>query len=173
MLDYLCSGITSVQYKRLCELADFRVLTDHFRVQSSLAFSAIIKVLANESVELSLLDKVEVSKDRNNQSNGITVTNDVRHHCKKNSYHTDHIPLGMTTNKVINMQHITKLQERSTQKHEAIGCESMYTDFKKRHIKVYLHAQDRHFSVNKAISDKGNIQNCNERWHAIKPAAKE
>lgn len=61
MLAYLCSGIISVQYEKLCEFADFGVWTDRFRVQS-LTFSAFIEVLARDSIELALLDEVQMSK---------------------------------------------------------------------------------------------------------------
>ncbi len=46
MLAYLCSGATQMQYERLSEFSEFGTLTEHFRVQSAIAFSAIISVLA-------------------------------------------------------------------------------------------------------------------------------
>ena len=44
--------------------------------------------------------------------------------------------LGHYTNKVVDIQHITKEQECSTQKHETVGCERMYEEFIKKAIKV-------------------------------------
>ena len=82
--------------------------------------------------------------------------------------YTDHVALGANTHKVINMQHITRDEERSTQKHETVGCELMYNEFDKRGIKVNLHIHDRNMSVNKAIKSKEYVTNCNERWHATK-----
>ncbi|KAH3711129.1 hypothetical protein DPMN_070629 [Dreissena polymorpha] len=166
MLAYLCSGITNIQYERFSEFGDIGVLSHRFRLRSSLTFSAVISVLCKESVQFALQDEVQLAKDK--QESGISIMTDARHHCRKNSYHTDHVALGMYSHKVVNIQHITKTQDSCTQRHETIGCEDMYRDFKRQNINVNIHSHDRNQSVNKSIRNKDNVQNCNERWHAAK-----
>ena len=99
---------------------------------------------------------------------GISIMIDARHHCRKTSWHTDHVALGCNTHKVINVQHLTKDQEKSTQSHETVGCELMYSDFDKRGVKVKVHVHDRNMSVNKTIKARETVSNCNERCHATK-----
>lgn len=167
MSAYLCSGMTQVQYERLSEFADFGIMSEHFRNKSAVTFSAIIEVLAKESVHFALFDECQISKEK--KEDGITIMTDARHHCRKNSYHTDHVALGQHTHKVINIQHITKQQDRCTQRHENIGCNQMYDDFERKGVKINIHSHDRNMSVNKTIRTKDTVKNCNERWHATKP----
>ena len=167
MLAYICSGIKQIEYERFSDFLESGTLTDYFRIQAAMAFSAILSVLTRESIQFALLDEIQASKDKG--QNGISIMTDARHQCRKNSYHTDHVALGQYTHKVINMQHIDKEQERCTQKHETIGCEQMYEDFKRQDITVSVHSRDRNLSVNKVIRGKDGVQNCNERWHATKP----
>ena len=47
-------------------------------------------------------------------------------HVEKNSLHSDHIAIGQKTHKILDVQHITKTEETSSQKHEALGCRKMY-----------------------------------------------
>lgn len=167
MLAYLCSGMNQVEYERFSDFLETGILTDHFRIQSSFTFSAIINVLADESVHYALLDEIQMSKEKGD--NGISIMTDARHQCRKNSFHTDHVALGQYTHKVINIQHINKEEDRCTQRHETIGCEKMYEDFQRQGVAVNIHAHDRNLSVNKSIKAKENVKNCNERWHAAKP----
>lgn len=170
MMAYLCSGMNQIAYERFSEFADIGILSEYFRTKSSTQFSAIISVIARESVQFALFDEVQMAKDKG--ESGITIMRDARHHCRKNSYHTDHVTIGQHSHKVVNIQHINKIQEPSTQKHEKIGCEQMYADFEKQGISVYIHSHDRNLSVNKTIRTKDNVRNCNERWHAAKPVTR-
>ncbi|MEW8546818.1 MAG: hypothetical protein AB2693_25165 [Candidatus Thiodiazotropha sp.] len=167
MLAYLCSGMNQIEYDRFCDFSQYGILTDYFRIQAVFTFSAIISVLAKESIYYALLDEIDESKDK--KEDGISIMTDARHQCRKNSYHTDHVALGLHTHKVVNIQHIDKEQERSTQRHETLGCEKMYEDFERQNVKVNIHVHDRNMSVNKSIKAKDNVRNCNERWHATKP----
>lgn len=71
----------------------------------------------------------EMALTTEEKDEGISIMTDARHHCRKNSFHTDHVALGHYTHKVLNIQHITKQHEKSTQKHETVGCERMYEEF--------------------------------------------
>ena len=171
MLAYLCSGITQIQYERFSDFAEYGILTEHFRLKSALTCSAVIEVLAEQSISFALSDECHATKDRG--EDGISIMTDARHQCRKNSYHTDHVTLGQHTHKVVNLQHITKTQEPCTQKHETIGCSQMYEQFDRRNIKINVHAHDRNMSVNKTVRTRNDgVKNCNERWHATKPLTK-
>ena len=167
MLAYICSGMKQIEYERFSEFLESGILTDYFRIQAAMTFSAVISVLTRESIHYAMLDEIQASKDKG--QTGISVMTDARHQCRKNSFHTDHVAIGQYTHKVINMQHIDKQQERCTQKHETIGCEQMYDDFERHGISVNVHSHDRNLSVNKVIRTKNGVKNCNERWHATKP----
>lgn len=73
------------------------------------------------------------------------------------------------THKIVNIQHMTKDEDRITQRHETVDCERMYLAFQRKNVTVSVHTHDRNTSVNKAIRTKGNVKNRNERWHATKP----
>lgn len=170
MLAYLCSGMNQIQYERFSEFSNTGTLTEHFRVQSALTFSAVIAVVARESIQFALFDEIQISKE--NKEDGISIMTDARHQCRKNSFHTDHVALGCNTHKVVDLQHVNKYEERSTQKHEVIGCEKMYEEFGRKNVKINVHTHDRNVSVNKVIRTKNTVKNCNERWHAAKAITK-
>ncbi|MEW8544680.1 MAG: hypothetical protein AB2693_14230 [Candidatus Thiodiazotropha sp.] len=162
-LGQLCSGMAASQYERFCDFLDIGVATKHFRQKTAITMSNVIGLVTRQSVQNALVEEVASSSE-----NKISIMTDARHHCRKNSFHTDHVALGATTHKVINMQHITKDQEKSTQKHETVGCERMYAEFDKKGINVKVHIHDRNMSVNKTVKGRESVANCNERWHATK-----
>lgn len=61
---------------------------------------------------------------------------DARHACRKNSHHSDVVAIGQATRKVINIQHVTKADDKSTQRHEVLGTSRVYEEFKKKNIQV-------------------------------------
>ena len=162
-LGQLCSGMSASQYERFCEFVDIGTVTQHFRDSAAITVSNVIGLITRQSVQNALAEEISTSG-----VDDISIMTDARHHCRKNSYHTDHAALGTNTHKVINMQHITRDEERSTQKHETVGCELMNNEFDKKRIKVNVHIHDRNMSVNKAFKSKEYVTNCNERWHATK-----
>ena len=93
---------------------------------------------------------------------------DARHACRKNSLHSDHIAIGQKTHKILDVQHITKTEETSSQKHEALGCRKMYEEFDRLGIEIKDHAHDRNSSVNKQIKDRPGTTNSNDAWHGAK-----
>ena len=170
MMAYLCSGMIQVQYERFSEFSNTGTLSLRFMSQAALTFSAVIDVVARESIQFALFDEIQSSKDKH--EDGISIMTDARHQCRKNSFHTSHVAIGQHTHKVVNIQHINKLEERSTQRHEIVGCEKMYGEFGQQNVKVNVHAHDRNTSINKIIKEKDSVKNCNERWHAAKPITK-
>ena len=84
MLAYLSSGMNQIQYDRFSDFTEARILTEHFRVQSAMTFSAVISVLARESVQYALLDEIQLSKEKG--QSGISIMTDARHQCRKKQF---------------------------------------------------------------------------------------
>ena len=99
----------------------------------------------------------------------ISIMGDARHACRKNSYGSS--SSWTETHKVVDIQHITKEDERCSQKHEELGCQRMYETFDQSNINIEKHAHDRNLGVNRIVNQITNTINTNERWHATKPIA--
>ena len=69
----------------------------------------------------------------------------------------------------MDVQHLTKREETSSQKHEALGCPKMYKEFDKLLIEVKDHAHDRNTSANTHVKDRRGTTNSYDAWHGAKP----
>jgi hypothetical protein len=76
--------------------------------------------------------------------------------------------LGQLTHRVVDYQHVTKLDDNCSQRHEMVGCCKMYDKFQDRGTKIANHIHDRNVSINKLVKTKINTRNSNEKWHAAK-----
>lgn len=164
---YLCSGMMPLQYEKLSKFAKFGMTSQRFRTNVLHSMGIITNLLRKTSVNLARSEEKDMSED-----GSISIMTDARHACRKNSYHTDHVALGQRTHKVVDIQHITKTDERCSQKHEQIGCTKMYECFDEAGINVSNHAHDRNMAVNKIVKAREGTINTNERWHAAKPITK-
>lgn len=99
----------------------------------------------------------------------LSIMTDARHHCRTNSYHTDHVALGLKTHKVVDIQHINRDDDTCTQRHEAVGFDRMYQHFDVNNIKVSHHVHDRNMSINKRLRERKEARNSNDRWHCTRP----
>jgi hypothetical protein len=77
------------------------------------------------------------------------------------------VAVGQLTHKVIAIEHVTKQEERSSQRHETVGTSRMYDNFAAKGVVVRDHAHDRNVSVNRQIKERG-VNNSNDRWHVAK-----
>ncbi len=96
---------------------------------------------------------------------------DARHACRRNSVHSDVVAIGQKTHKIVAHEHITKDDDRCSQRHEMVGTVRIYDHFKERNLKVVDHAHDRNTSVNKHVREHG-VNNSNDRWHVAKSIGK-
>lgn len=166
---YLCSGMLPIQYDRLCEFANIGMCSRHFRQQVSGPYSQTVTKLKQLSIDNALQEEINATQD----NNGISILSDARHACRKNSYHSDIISLGHKTHKVINHQHVTKHDERSSQKHELFGTIRMYQEMEGKNIKINVHSHDRNTSVSKYITQNHPlVQESYDTWHAAKEVRK-
>ena len=164
---YICSGMSSIQYEKFCEFSTINIPTPRFRALVITYLSTIVELLRKSSIASARREELELSKKL--QENGISIMTDARHACRKNSFHSDHIAIGQKTHKIVDVQHITKRDETSSQKHESLGCTKMYEGFDRDGITVVDHAHDRNSSVNKQIKDRQGTTNSNDPWHGTKP----
>lgn len=130
---FLCAGVRAVQYENFCDFANIGMVSEYFRKKMFNVYSRAVDNLKRESISAAL--DVETNSSG---ANGLRITTDARHACRKNSYHTDVVALGYETHRVVHYEHVTKLEERSSQKHEAFGTRRMYESFNQRQIQVSL-----------------------------------
>ena len=176
LMSYLCSGILPVQYKRFADFSQFGVLTEHFIRTRLVMMSAIITLLAKESMVKARNKELQLSKDAGLPEQTINIMTDHRHHNRKNSEHSQHVTLGEKTHQVIDHQHITKAMDKCPQRHETVGVKRMYDEFDTVGIHINKHVHDRNLSVNKVIRERESAFgrktiNTNERWHGTKAIA--
>ena len=84
--------------------------------------------------------------------------------------------IGQATHKVLVDEVITKDDDISSQRHEKLGTENIYTYFDNHTdgpIVEKSHSHDRNLSINKLIREKRpSTLNQNDTWHAAKSVEK-
>ncbi len=117
--------------------ASFRMLPFHNKSRDRIltAFHPHVSSAAMESVQVALLEEkagyegqeeVVVPDDDCNDiaflvHPGIDIETDARHGWRKNAKDTSVVCLGYKTHKVLRLEHVTKADDRVTQRHELIG----------------------------------------------------
>ena len=135
------------QYEKFSNFADIGLTKEEFRAGAVPSYSHVVNAPENESKRNALNE--EKDKTGNSAENWIGIMTDARHGCRKNSYHSDVLALGIESHKVIAHQHVTKNDERCSQKHELHGTKEIYETFGTTNIKVKEHAHDRNSSISK------------------------
>ena len=77
------------------------------------------KVISDEakiSMEKGILEEIA-----SGDLTGINIMTDARHGWRRNAKDTDVVCIGENTHKVLNLQHVTRREEPSSQKHELVG----------------------------------------------------
>lgn len=164
MLSYLASGMTPIQYERFSDFSRFGLLSDLFRRRNMVTFSAISENLRKQSIFGARAQESSLSPD-----GAISIMTDARHHCRRNSYHTDHVAIGLKTHKVVDIQHINGNDDNCSQRHEAVGFDRMYESLDLSNIKVAHHVHDRNMTINKRLRERKQARNSNDRWHCTRP----
>ena len=162
MVAYLGSGIIPIQYEIFTDFGKLGQLFERFRHLVRLC--AITSLLQRESIAAARNEEIRLSPDSE-----IAIMSDARHHCRKNSFHTDHVAIGLRSHRVVDIQHINRKDDHCTQRHEVVGFDRMYAVFDIHNIKVSHHIHDRNFSINKRLRERAQAINANDRWHCTKP----
>ena len=129
----LCAGLRAVQYESLCKFSAIGMTTAYFRNKVIQLYHTAVDNVKQRSISASMDVEIQSSDESK-----IKIVTDARHACRKNSYHTDVVAIGYTTNRVVHYEHVTKDDERCSQKHEVLGSRRMYDSFNARNIKVFM-----------------------------------
>ena len=168
---YLCFGMLPCQYEKFSNFADIGLTKEEFRAAAVPSYSHVVNTLKNESMRNAM--KEEKDKTDNSAENRKAIMTDARHGCRKNSYHSDVLALGIESHKVIAHQLVTKNDERCSQKHELHDTKEIYETSGTTNIKVKEHAHDRNSSISKFLcDDKPEVQDSYDSWHSAKEVRK-
>ena len=168
---YLCSGILPCQYEKFAEFMNIGLHKQDFRKNTVNMYSTVVNTLKEESIKQATEE--EESKTNEATSKGIGIMTDARHACRKNSFHSDVLALGINTHKVVGHVHITKDEERSSQKHELYGTKRLYENFERQNVKILEHAHDRNMSISKFLAeDQPAVRDSFDTWHSTKEIRK-
>ena len=138
--------------------------------QISSFFSNVVEEVKQKSIS----DASELEQTRSHgDAEGIAIMTDARHACRKNSFHSDVLALGVETHKIVAHVHVTKDDARSSRKHELFGTKKMYDILDDRGVKVIEHAHNRNISISKFLSeDHPDIRDSYDSWHSAKEVRK-
>ena len=93
---------------------------------------------------------------------------DARHGWRQNSKGTSVVALGEQTHKVMDCVHITKSQDKVTQRHERLGTPNINENMESKNVSIKIHSHDRNMAVNKFVKEAQFTTNQNDLWHAVK-----
>lgn len=172
---FYVSGILPNQYSRLFQAANIGTIGETSLNSIFKKYSPVVTELVHSSCQTALLEEIGLYEDL---SAGIDIVTYARYGTRKNSMYTDVVCLGARTHKVLRVETLSKADCPSTQKHELIGTERIYSYFEhlddEHKVNIRLHCHDRNTSVNKFINTSGmGAESANDTWHATKNIAKE
>ena len=136
IMAFACSGMLRVQFDKFLQFFCIGQFTWRAINNVLHPLSAIISVLSRESLSRALYEEVARTAETTSDSRCVRLMTDARHACRKNSHHSDVVAIGQVTRKVINIQHVTKADDKSTQRHEVLGTTRLYAEFTDKNIKV-------------------------------------
>ena len=167
VFSYLCSGMLETQYEKFCSFANVGLPSKRLRKRVVTMLGRVAEEEKDKSIEEALQE--EVSRTEAGDRLGISVMSDARHACRKNSFHSDIVTLGQVTHKVVNYQHVTKQDDRISQRHELHGTRKLYEDMDAQHIKIRAHVHDRNASISKfLVQERPRTIDACDTWHAGK-----
>ena len=167
---YMMSGILPVQYERLCMAANIGHVANTYMEPFTRLYSETTESLAEQSMQNAIAEE----KAASGSSDGINILTDARHGWRKNAKDTDVVCIGEKKHRILNVQHVTKHEEPSSQKHELVGVKRMYDYFDTNEVSIKIHAHDANASVTKFIkNERPGTENNNDTWHVTKGITKE
>ncbi|MDD9361357.1 MAG: hypothetical protein PV344_00260 [Anaplasma sp.] len=164
---FVCSGMLGTQFEKFCLFSGVPYSRRALEKLITL-IGAAVEILRMESMTAAQQEEARSTNQRDSSTTSLSIETDARHACRKNSFHSDVVALGQKSHKVVGIVHITKKDEPSSQKHEAVGTQQLYKYFDERNISVTDHSHDRYTTVNKMIRERNGTTNSNDRWHAAK-----
>ena len=126
-LGYSTTGILPIQYQRFSQAAGIGWMPPQGRKRNE----EMIKECIEEEYEASIQEAMdtEIGLTLDTIENGINVISDARHSTRKNAKDTSVVVIGEKGHKVLSHEHVTKQQERITQRHETVGTTRVMDKF--------------------------------------------
>ncbi len=166
---FASSGLLPVMYRRFCEAAGIGVVSKQERQRILTSYSQCVEREYEQAVECALVEEIASTED---MTEGISVISDARHGWRKNAKDTSVVVIGEHSHKVLQHEHVTKMDDPVTQRHEALGTERCLNQFLHQDVPVKMWIHDRNPTVNKNIRN-ADIINQNDLWHGIKSLKKD
>ena len=172
---YAFSGMIPSHYERFCDGANIgqippttrksmiETLSGHVLAESeAVQRTAFLEEIYQEEMEVD--DPVD-------KRYPIDIATDAQHGCRKNTKDTSVVALGEKTHHVVAIEHVTKVDDFITQRHERLGTERIYTRMEENGAYVNVHAHDANGAVN-VFAEENAVTNQNDTWHGIKSLKK-
>lgn len=175
---YLSSGILPNQYLRLCETSDIGVMGSSYLDQLvsdiDTGYYTTVKNMATESMSDALLQEIAAQEWVDPVRGGINILTDARHCWRKNAKFSDVVCLGNLTHQVLQVETVTKDDDKVSQRHELLGIKKIYTNFDSQDVPIITHAHDNNASVTKFVREEREpTENAKDTWHVTKTITKE
>jgi len=173
------SGLRYIQYERFAKATGIGCLPYSFLNEMQELDCAKTEEIALECIREAVDEEVALTMleydENQTEYNGITILSDARHGWrKKNTRHSDVIPLGLKTHKVVGSVVVTKNDDNYSQRHELFGVKKLYEHFDGCDVNVNIHGHDRNMAVNKYLKvDQPHVTNTNDIWHVTKGINRE
>ena len=94
---YLCSGMLPCQYQKYSTFLNIGLPKKGFQSGAVEVYSNVVEEIKQKSIS----DASELEQTRSHgDAEGIAIMTDARHACRKNSFHSDVLALGIETHKI-------------------------------------------------------------------------
>jgi hypothetical protein len=151
-----CSGMLPVHYVRFSKGAKIGCINQRNRSQCLKTIYSHIEAEYEDSIDMVLWGEVGCQDD-----DGINMMTDARHGWRKNAKDCSVVALGEDTHQVIKCEHLTKMDDPVSQRHEKVGTERIYHHLQEKGVAITVHTHDRNLSI-------GHTINQNDTWHGVK-----
>lgn len=115
-----------------------------------------------ESIDMALWGEVGCQDD-----NRINMMMNARHGWRKNAKDCSVVALGENTHQFITCEHVTKMDDPISQRHEKVGTGRIYPHLREKGVSINIHTHDRNLSINKFVRESGDTINQNDAWHGV------
>ena len=166
---YMMSGILPVQYERFCSAAGIGNVGNTYLKKVASVYCDVTDEQAKKSMEGAIMEEIA-----SGDLTGINIMTDARHGWRRNAKDTDVVCIGEKTHKVLSLEHVTRREEPSSQKHELVGTRKIFEKFAEKQIPINIHVHDGNASVTKYVeSRQEGVKNSYDTWHATKGITKQ
>lgn len=162
---YSCSGVLPIHYIRFCNGANIGLINKENRKKLLNVYKGHVTEEYNSSIRTALQEEIASYEDLD----GINISTDARHGWRKNAKDSSIVAIGESTHKVLKCEHVTKSDDKVSQRHERIGTVRLYLHFDANDVPIKVHTHDRNMSINKFVREnQPATKNQNDVWHSVK-----